>query len=183
MKARFQIIHVIMAYLLIVLMAGCITQKSSTTAKAVTYTADKRKAPEIVSKNPQDELIKLSDSKGKLILLEFWGASSNESRKNHTQIELLYNNMKNKVFKNADGFTVFSVSLDTDKDKWLQALHDDGVSWQNQANDLKGWYSEAALSYDVNTLPKYFIIDGDGHVAEMHVSINNLEDLLRKRIK
>lgn len=131
----------------------------------------------------QGETVRLSDNKGQLVLVEFWSSSSTDARKNHKEIQRLRNIFKDTQFKNGDGFTVFSVSLDTDKEKWLKAIQEDKITWTSQANDLKGWFSDAAISYDVHTLPKYFLVDGDGNIANRYVIANDLEALLRKELK
>jgi hypothetical protein len=49
----------------------------------------------------------------------------------------LYNKYKEQ------GFTVFSVSLDNNVEKWVNAIGKDGLTWPNHVSDLKQWRTEA----------------------------------------
>ena len=53
------------------------------------------------------------------------------------------------------------VSLDEDKDKWLQAIKKDNLTWTH-ISDLKGWQSVAARDYNVNGIPANFLVDPNG---------------------
>lgn len=161
------------------LLSACNSEKNS----ALTTAEVTQKAPEIISKGTHSETIKLSDFRNKLVLVEFWCTTSSDCKKNRFELNRVFNEFKNREFKHADGFTVFSVSLDTVKENWLSAVEESNVSWTNEVNDLKGWYSEAAMSYAVNTLPKYFLIDGDGTILNKYVAINDLENILSNELK
>ncbi len=74
------------------------------------------KAPELTGKSPDGKTMKLSDTKGKLVLLDFWAAWCGPCRKENPNVVKAYNEFKDKKFKNGKGFTVFSVSLDRTAD-------------------------------------------------------------------
>jgi hypothetical protein len=69
---------------------------------------------------------------------------------------------KKAKFKTADGFEIYSVSLDSDVDRWEAAVEADGLSWKNHVSDLKRWNSEAAAVYGVHSIPMSFLIDENG---------------------
>ena len=71
---------------------------------------------------------------------------------------------KDVAFKNGDGFTVFSVSLDQNKAAWINGIKKDGLVWKNHVSDLQGWRHAAAGLYGVNSIPATYLIDGDGMV-------------------
>jgi peroxiredoxin len=60
-------------------------------------------------------------------------------------------------------FTVFGVSLDNDKERWIKAIKDDGLAWTH-VSDLKKWESIAARDYNVKSIPTNFLLDKDGRV-------------------
>jgi hypothetical protein len=69
---------------------------------------------------------------------------------------------KSKEFKNANGFEVFSVSIDKDVLAWKQAIKEDHLSWKNHVIDKDGI---AAANYGVSSIPSAFLVDGEGHIV------------------
>jgi len=126
---------------------------------------------------------KLSDLRGKLVLVNFW-ASMNApcSHENKNQVRT-YNKYKNKSFKNAQGFTIYSVSLDSNLESWKKAIKKDGLSWPYQVSDLKGYESEVAVTYGVTTIPSNYLIDGDGKVLAINLRSAQLVKTIEKYLK
>ncbi|MGJ7032041.1 thioredoxin-like domain-containing protein [Niabella hirudinis] len=104
--------------------------------------------------------IRLSDIKNKVILLDFWAAWCGPCRGNNKQLVDLYNRYKDK------GFEIVSFSIDTDFEYWKEATQKDSISWTN-ISDLKGFYSEEAAKYKIRAIPKSFLIDKNGNIAEI----------------
>lgn len=139
-------------------------------------------SPEISTPNANNQMLKLSALKGSYVLVEFWESNNLESRTNHFEMERLYNRYKDENFKNGKKYCVYSVSLDTDKDKWLAAIAADNISWDCQTIDTRGWNAEAALDFGINYFPKYFLIDGDGVVIKKNILISDLEQILESNL-
>ena len=68
-----------------------------------------------------------------------------------------YNTFKEK------NFTILGVSLDKDKNEWLQAIHDDGLTWTH-VSDLKFWSSKAVDVYKFDGIPFNILIDPTGKI-------------------
>lgn len=113
-------------------------------------------APDIVMTDMNGETAKLSDLRGKVVLLDFWASWCVPCRQENPNVVRVYNEYKDK------GFTVFSVSLDDDRDKWLQAIQADNLAWPNHVSDLKGWQSAGAALYNVTSIPATFLLDAEG---------------------
>ena len=75
---------------------------------------------------------------------------------------------------------MFSVSLDTDKTKWVQAIKNDNLSWPNHVSDLKGWESTAAAIYGVNSIPATFLINKEGKIIDKNLRGPALEQKLQE---
>lgn len=143
------------------------------------------KAPELIGKSPTGETIKLSDTKGKLVLLDFWAGWCGPCRKENPNVVKVYNEYKDKKFKNGKSFTVFSVSLDRTADMWKKAIADDKLSWPYHISDLQYWNSKFAAIYGVRSIPASFLIDGDGIIVAKGTPLRGpgLEANLKKNLK
>jgi len=115
-------------------------------------------APELEFPNPDGKMLKLSDLRGKVVLIDFWAAWCRPCRMENPNVVKDYHQYKDK------GFEVFSVSLDRDKASWTKAIQDDGLVWPNHVSDLKYWSSQAAAIYGVTSIPATFLIGKDGRI-------------------
>jgi len=103
--------------------------------------------------------VKLSDFKGKYVLIDFWASWCAPCRRENPNLVKVYEQYKSK------GFEILGVSLDkaTDKAKWMKAIADDKLTWK-QVGDLKGWENDAAMKYEVKAIPMNFLIDPSGKI-------------------
>jgi thiol-disulfide isomerase/thioredoxin len=145
-------------------------QQSAETNSAI---AVGQPAPEIALNDPQGKLRKLSDLKGKTVLIDFWASWCGPCRRENPNVVAAYNKY------NKDGFEVFSVSLDKAKDAWLQAIEADGLLWPNHVSDLKWWESEAAKTYNVHSIPFTVLVDKEGKILGHNLRGAMLEDKLK----
>lgn len=139
-------------------------------------------APGIVQENPEGEKISLASLQGKMVLIDFWASWCKPCRAANPQLVGLYNKYKDKSFKNASGFTVYSVSLDQQKEAWMRAIKEDGLVWPNHVSDLKYWNNAAARKYKVSSIPFTVLIDGNGVVVGKRLTHQQLEYELSKRL-
>jgi peroxiredoxin len=122
--------------------------------------------------NQNDEPIKLSSKVGtKLLLVDFWASWCAPCRVENPNIVAVYNDYKDK------GFDVYGVSFDTNKDKWLEAIEADKLTWTH-VSDLKGWGNEAGKLYGVQSIPHSVLLDANGTI----VAKNLREEALREKV-
>lgn len=138
------------------------------------------KAPELVGKTPTGETLKLSDTQGKLVLLDFWAGWCGPCRRENPNVVKAYNKYKDKKFTNGNGFTVFGVSLDKTADGWKQAIAADKLAWPYHISDLQYWNSKHAAIYGVRSIPTNFLIDKNGIIVARNLRGPALEAALEK---
>jgi peroxiredoxin len=133
-------------------------------------------APDLEFADPQGKVRSLSDLKGKVVLLDFWASWCRPCRTENPNVVRAYNKYKSK------GFEVFSVSLDSNQDRWVKAIQQDGLVWPNHVSDLKGWKSAAAAIYGVRSIPYTVLIDKEGKVVATNLRGPALEAKLAEII-
>lgn len=117
--------------------------------------------------------LRLSDLRGKVVLLDFWASWCGPCRRENPNVVKIYEKYKDK------GFTVMSISLDKDKNAWQEAIKRDNLSWPNHASDLKAWSNEAAQLYKVTGIPFTVLIDKEGKIIKTNVRGEELEQALK----
>ena len=73
-------------------------------------------APELSYNNPTENQLKLSDLKGKLVLIDFWASWCGPCRRENPNLVSAYQKYTKENFKNGKGFEIFSLSLDKNKE-------------------------------------------------------------------
>jgi peroxiredoxin len=108
-------------------------------------------------KNEKGDLERFSELNGKAVLLEFWASWCGPCRQENPNLVKTYQKFKPK------GFEIFAVSLDQDKDSWLEAIEKDNLNWVH-VSELNGRQNKAGLIYGVNGIPDNFLINRNGEI-------------------
>lgn len=130
-------------------------------------------APDIALAGPDGEIYRLSSLRGKWVLIDFWASWCRPCRMENPNVVRLYQKYHPK------GFEIFGVSLDYQRDAWLQAIRQDNLTWIH-VSDLKGWQSAAAQLYRVSSIPATVLVDPEGRIAAKGLRGATLEAKLRE---
>lgn len=117
-------------------------------------------APAFELKNLQDKTVKLSDYKGKVVLLNFWATWCPPCIKEMPMFQKLYKRHKDK------GFVIVGVSMDKNKKIAQKFIQKKGITYPI----LMGG-PQLGAKYKVRGLPTSFIIGRQGHLLRQFMGM------------
>jgi thiol-disulfide isomerase/thioredoxin len=115
-------------------------------------------APEIILPDTQGDTIKLSSTRGKIVLLDFWAAWCTPCRQENPNLVKAYSLWHSK------GFEIYQVSLDKTREAWLKGIQEDHLEKWVHVSDIKYWNSVVVPLYKIDSIPANLLLDKDGRI-------------------
>jgi len=130
-------------------------------------------APDFSLLSSDSKTIKLSDFRGKYVLIDFWASWCVPCRKENPNVVEAYKKYRKK------GFEVLGVSLErpADREKWLEAIKKDKLQW-TQVSDLQLFDSPVVKQYGIQAIPQNYLIDPQGKVVAVNLRAEALQEKL-----
>jgi thiol-disulfide isomerase/thioredoxin len=129
-------------------------------------------APEIVLPNPEGDTLKLSSTRGSVVLLDFWASWCPPCRKENPNLVKAYDQFHRR------GFQIFQVSLDKTREAWLRGIEEDNLGRWIHVSDIQYWNSVVVPLYKIEQIPSNFLLDREGNVIAVNLRGDRLQEKL-----
>ncbi|MDR1792045.1 MAG: AhpC/TSA family protein [Bacteroidales bacterium] len=125
-------------------------------------------APEISMADTSGKIVTLSSLKGKVVLIDFWASWCGPCRRESPNMVRIYQKYHSK------GFDILGVSLDRDRQSWLNAIKADGLTWTH-ISELNYWSTSAVQTYGFSGIPYTVLVDKQGNIIAKGLRGEELE--------
>jgi thiol-disulfide isomerase/thioredoxin len=154
-----------------------LSSKVNATTNPAHASASGSLAPEISLPTPQGDTIKLSSTRGSVVLLDFWASWCAPCRKESPNLLNAYNMYHKK------GFQIYQVSLDKTKDAWVKGIQDDHLEKWIHVSDVQYWNSIVVPLYKVESIPCNYLLDKEGRIIASNLRGEQLQIKLAELFK
>ena len=128
--------------------------------------------PEIALPDPEGDTIRLSSTRGNVVLLDFWAAWCPPCRQENPNLVKAY------TLYHSKGFRIYQVSLDKTREAWIKGIRDDHLENWIHVSDLKYWSSVVVPLYNIKKIPTNFLLDMEGRIIGSNLNGEALQNKL-----
>lgn len=133
-------------------------------------------APEFTINGIDGKPIKLTDFRGKYLLIDFWASWCMPCRQENPNVVKAYQTYKDK------NFTILGISLDKDASAWKKAIADDKLTWSH-AGELSDFEGSTVRLYQIEAIPSSFLLDPNGKIIAKNLRGEELNAFLNKTLR
>jgi thiol-disulfide isomerase/thioredoxin len=148
------------------------TEMLNDRASLLSASAAGQPAPDISLPDALGDIRSIQELRGKYVLVDFWASWCGPCRRANPELVKLYNETSRERFE------IFGVSLDKDKDAWMNAIESDSLDWLH-VSDLAGWESVVSETYGINSIPHAVLIDPAGLVRAHDLPLDSIRKIVQ----
>jgi thiol-disulfide isomerase/thioredoxin len=126
---------------------------------------------------------KLSDLRGKYVILDFWGSWCGPCRRANEDLVKIYKQYHDAKFVNADGLEIISVGIEQNRANWLKAIAEDSLVWKYHTSTVQNFDSPIAKQYGVHEIPTSYLLNENGVIMGVNYDYPNLDRILSARLE
>jgi outer membrane protein OmpA-like peptidoglycan-associated protein len=117
----------------------------------------------------------------RIVLLHFWSSTVSKSKVYNKYLNRLAGRYKNALYKNAEGFEIIAIAVQSDKNAWNQTIKNDTLN--NFVNGIapRGYIDELCKKFSITSVPNDILIDQNGVIIAVNPHIRTVEDILDER--
>ncbi len=137
--------------------------------------------PDLILPNHFNTYSDLSAMRGKYVYLHFWASWCPCSQPHIPNYKVLYEKYQQANFVDANGFEIYSVSIDEKDLNWRDAVEAYDIVWPHNVRiqDVAG--ENQVLMWNLLTVPTAYIIDPRGVIIAKNPSLIEMDAILSER--
>ena len=120
---------------------------------------------------------RLSDLRGRYVLLQFWGSWCGPCRAENPALAALYAQYHDR------GFEVFSIGIEQRREAWERAIAADGMAWRYHAMEDQDFNGGQARQYNITSIPTTFLLNPEGVIAGVNLTPEQIGKTLAARLR
>jgi len=124
---------------------------------------------------------RLSDLRGRYVLLDFWGSWCGPCRKENPLLVSLYDELRDKSYGDALGFEIVSVALEKSETSWRKAIAKDSLKWPYHLMDEGHFTGPVARQFGVREIPSKYLLSPEGMVLMVNPDISEIKSYLLEK--
>lgn len=142
---------------------------TNSSAEVAPVSGEGSEVPEISLPTPAGDTIKLSSTRGSVVLLDFWASWCVPCRQENPNLVKAYS------LYNKKGFTIYQVSLDKTKEAWMKGIQDDNLEKWIHVSDIQYWNSIVVPLYKIESIPTNYLLDKEGRIIAKNLRGEQLQ--------
>lgn len=136
-------------------------------------------APEFSAPDGTGKMVKLSDFRGKYVVIDFWASWCGDCRRETPGFKRLYEEMKDVRIDGAE-VQFLSYSFDRDETRWKSFVEDEGLVWPQVSTLQAKWHDiPVTKDYGLSWIPAFVLVSPDGRVVGKAITAEGISRVAR----